>query len=158
SFAFLSQFRSANSYNYPDGNSANAAGLVFYEGWADWCRTYVSGSAFAPYLHDPNVLGFFSDNEINFSSLNSRILDRFLAIANTGDPAYKAAKEFMDEKGASAVTDELNSEFAGIVADAYYKGVKEAIMAVDDQMLYLGTRLHGTPKYLEGVVRAAGKY
>lgn len=42
-------------------------------------ESYLAGSAFADYLRDPNVLGFFSDNEINFSSNSSRILDRFLA-------------------------------------------------------------------------------
>ena len=64
----------------------------------------------------------------------------------------------MDSKGVQSVTDALNNEFAGIVAEKYYKAVKEAVMKVDDKLLYLGTRLHGTPKYMEGVVRAAGKY
>ena len=47
---------------------------------------------------------------------------------------------------------------AGIETEKYYKAVKEAVKKVDDKLLYLGTRLHGTPKYMEGVVRAAGKY
>ena len=158
SFAFLSQFKSAKSYNYPGGSDDNAAGLVFYNGWAEWCDSYLAGSAFADYLRDPNVLGFFSDNEINFSSNSSRILDRFLAINSSNDPAYVAAKGFMDSKGVQSVTDALNNEFAGIVAEKYYKAVKEAVMKVDDKLLYLGTRLHGTPKYMEGVMRAAGKY
>ena len=158
SFAFLSQFKSAKSYSYPGGSDDNAAGLVFYNGWSEWCESYLAGSAFADYLRDPNVLGFFSDNEINFSSNSSRILDRFLAISNSSDPAYVAAKAFMDSKGTQNVTDDLNNEFAGIVAEKYYKAVKEAVKKVDDKLLYLGTRLHGTPKYMEGVVRAAGKY
>lgn len=131
---------------------------MFYNGWSEWCESYLAGSAFADYLRDPNVLGFFSDNEINFSSNSSRILDRFLAISNSSDPAYVAAKAFMDSKGMQSVTDDLNNEFAGIVAEKYYKAVKEAVKKVDDKLLYLGTRLHGTPKYMEGVVRAAGKY
>lgn len=158
SFAFLNQFRTAKSYTYPGNNSDNAAGLVFYTGWAEWCETYLAGNAFSAYLRDPNVLGFFSDNEINFSSQNSFLLSRLLAIGNTGDPAYVAAKAFMDSKGQTTVTDKLNDEFSGIVAEKYYKAVKEAAMKVDDKMLYLGTRLHGTPKYMEGVMRAAGKY
>lgn len=158
SFAFLNQFRTNKSYSYPGGNAENAVGLVFYEGWAEWCNSYLASSAFAPYLRDPNVLGFFSDNEINFSSNSSRILDRFLAINNVNDAAYNAAKSFLDSKKTSIVTDALNSEFAGIVAEKYYKAVKEAVAKVDNKMLYLGTRLHGTPKYLEGVMRAAGKY
>ena len=53
---------------------------------------------------------------------------------------------------------ELNDEFAGMLAERYYKGVKEALMKIDDKMLYLGSRLHGTPKYMENVVRAAGEW
>lgn len=60
SFAFLSQFKSEKSYNYPGGSDDNAAGLVFYNGWSEWCESYLAGSAFADYLRDPNVLGFFS--------------------------------------------------------------------------------------------------
>lgn len=158
SFGFLSQFRTAKSYNYPGGNAENAAGLVFYNGWAAWCDTYMAGEELAPYLRDPNVLGFFSDNEINLSSIGSRLLDRFMAISDINDPAYVAAKAFMDSKGTKTVTDALNNEFAGMVADKYYKAVKDALVKVDDKMLYLGTRLHGTPKYMEGVMKAAGKY
>lgn len=158
SFGFLSQFKSAKGYKNPGDNDANAVGVVFYDGWAAWCDTYLAGPDFAPYLRDAHVLGFFSDNEIDFSSLNSRLLERFLAINSPADAACAAAKAFMVSKGATVVTDALNSEFAGIVADKYYKAVKEALVKVDDKMLYLGTRLHGTSKYIEGVVKAAGKY
>ena len=48
----------------------------------------------------------------------------------TLDPAYVAAKGFMDSKGVQSVTDALNNEFAGIVAEKYYKAVKEAVMKV----------------------------
>ena len=64
----------------------------------------------------------------------------------------------MEEKNATSVTDNLNSEFAGRLAELYYKGVKEAIKEIDPGMMYLGTRLHGPPKYLQHVVAAAGKY
>ena len=63
-----------------------------------FCKTYINTSL-APYLNDANVLGFFSDNEINFSSQNSKILDRFLALTDKTNVAYLAAKKFMDEKG-----------------------------------------------------------
>lgn len=158
SFSFLSQFKNAKSYVYPAGNEDNAIGLVFYNGWAEWCDSYLASSAFASYLRDPNVLGFFSDNEINFASSSSRLLDRFLSIKDDSEPACAAAKAFMASKGTSTVTNKLNEEFVGIVAEKYYKAVKEASMKVDDQMLYLGTRLHGYPKYMESIMKAAGKY
>ena len=157
SFGFLSQFRSQNGHAYPGNTSDNELGLVLYSDWADFCKSYIR-SAMASYLNDANVLGFFSDNEINFSSQNSRILDRFLKLTDRTDIAYLEAKKFMEEKNATSVTDNLNSEFAGRLAELYYKGVKEAIKEIDPGMMYLGTRLHGTPKYLQHVVAAAGKY
>lgn len=158
SFGFLSAFRSRNGYAYPGGDSENILGLVLNEeAWFSFCKSYVN-EALAPYKNDANVLGFFSDNEINFSTQNSKILDRFLNIQNSEDIAYKAAKAFMDEKGVDKVTDNLNTEFAGRLAEIYYKGVKEAVKEFDPGMMYLGTRLHGTPKYMKNVVEAAGRY
>ncbi len=157
SFGFLSQFRSKYDLSDPGGKSENRVGLVFDSRWGQFCEDYIR-EALAPYLEDPDVLGFFSDNEINFSSQNSMILQRFLSISNSESPARIAAAEFMAEHDAVSVTEELNSEFAGIVAEKYYKGVKDAIDKIDPGMMYLGSRLHGTPKYLEGVIRAAGKY
>lgn len=157
SFGFLANFRREHNYEYPGNSSENAVGLVFYGGWEQFCVNYFK-SALAPYTNDPNVLGFFSDNEINFSSMNSQILSRFLEIADSNNPAREAADAFMNSKGATTVTEALNSEFAGIVATKYYKGVKDAVKATDPGMMYLGSRLHGTPKYIQGVIKAAGQY
>ena len=156
SFSFLSSFRSQYGLSYCNGNSNTAIGLVLHDEWPEFCESHIR-SALAQYLGDPNVVGFFSDNEIDCSSMNSRLLDRILA-GSKSDIACREAEKFMAEKGASAVTDELNEEFAGMLAEKYYRGVKEALMKVDDKMLYLGSRLHGTPKYMESVIRAAGKW
>ncbi|WP_456059133.1 hypothetical protein [Bacteroides clarus] len=158
SFGFLTQFRQQANLAYPGGISDNSLGLVLHEEeWTTFCKSYVA-EVLAPYKNDANVLGFFSDNEINFSTQNSKILDRFLAITTPDDIAYKTAKAFMDEKEATKVTDNLNAEFAGRLAEIYYKGVKDAVKEFDPGMMYLGTRLHGTPKYMKNVVEAAGKY
>ena len=158
SFGFLSQFKSQKKKAYPAGKSDYAIGLVLYEDWGAFCLQYMQSSAFSKYCNNKNVFGFFSDNEINFSSQNTKILQAFLNIGNASDIACKAAQDFMASKGASTVTDALNSAFAGMLAEKYYKGVREALNQVDPQLLYLGSRLHGTPKYLEGVIEAAGKY
>lgn len=44
------------------------------------------------------------------------------------------------------ITDEHREEFAGVVAERYYKVVSEAIRKYDPNHLYLGSRLHGKPK------------
>lgn len=157
SFSFLSQFRLKYDLDYCNGNSNTSAALVLYDQWPTFCEEFIR-SELRPYLNDPNVLGFYSDNEIDFTSNSTYILDRILDSKNTEDIAYQTALAFMQTKGANKVTEELNDEFAGMLAEKYYKGVKEALLKVDRQMLYLGSRLHGKPKYMEGVVRAAGKY
>lgn len=158
SFGFLSRFRSANGYTDPDNDSDNRLGLVLNEeAWKTFCKEYVA-EVLAPYKGDANVLGFFSDNEINFSAQGSNILDRFLGIKDGDDIARKAAESFMAEKKADKVTAALNTEFAGRLAEIYYRGVREALDAFDPGMMYLGTRLHGTPKYMKNVVEACGKY
>lgn len=156
SFGFLSKFRSEYGLTYCNGESNTAVALVLHDEWPQFCEDYIR-TELAPYLNDPNVIGFFSDNEINFSSMSSRLLDRILK-GSKSDIAYQEAEKFMNDKGADKVTDELNDEFAGMLAERYYKGVKEALMKIDDKMLYLGSRLHGTPKYMENVVRAAGEW
>ena len=161
SFGFLSQFRQKKKIDYPGGDKSQyAIGLVLYEEeWPAFCLEYMQSAAFAPYLNNKFVVGFFSDNEIDFTSnSNGLVLERFLNINDENDIAYKAAEAFMTQKGASKVTDALNSEFAGILAEKYYKGVRDAVNTVDPELLYLGSRLHGTPKYLTHVVDAAEEY
>lgn len=157
SFGFLSAFRSEYGLSYCNGNSNTAAALVLYDEWPEFCEKYIREDL-SVYLNDANVLGFFSDNEINFTSNSEYILDRILNSKNTTDIAYTTARQFMDSKGADKVTEELNEEFAGMLAEKYYKGVKEALEKVDKNMLYLGSRLHGKPKYMKSIVQAAGKY
>lgn len=161
SFGFLSNFKSKYGLDYCNGDSNTAIALVLHtDEWNRFCEEYCR-EQLAPYMNDPNVLGFFSDNEINFSSSSGSdkyLLDRILNSKNTSDIAYQEARKFMDSKGADTVTEELNEEFTGTLAELYYKGIKEAVQKVDRGMLYLGSRLHGKPKYMESVVRAAGRW
>ncbi len=157
SFGFLAKFRTAKNHEYPGGTDTNECGLVLYEDWPAFCKEYLA-EVLAPYKNDPNTMGFFSDNELNWSMQNVRVLESFLNLTDKNDIAYIKAKAFMDEKNATSVTDALNDEFAGMLAEKYYKGVKDALKEFDPGLMYFGTRLHGTPKYMQSVVAAAGKY
>ena len=46
----------------------------------------------------------------------------------------------------------------GMLAEKYYKGVSEAVKAADPGLMYVGTRLHGSPKYVRQILEAAGRY
>lgn len=159
SFGFLRGFRKYYGYDYPGGDSAHEVAMLFYGGWEDYCRWFVRNDAqFKLLIGNKDVFGFFSDNELKFSQNNTMLLKSLLGMTDHTDAAYRAARDFMDERGASTVTSALNDEFAGMVAEMYYRGIAEAVDEVDSKLLYLGSRLHGTPKYMEHVVKAAGKY
>ena len=106
---------------------------------------------------DPNLLGYFSDNELSF---NVNILDEYLSISDRRDPHYRAASEWMLKQGiqAGALTDAGREMFLGVAAEHYYKVVRDAIRKYDPNHMYLGSRLHGKPKHNEYIVAAAGKY
>ena len=167
SVSFIGTFKSYKNYAYPKGSSGDDSdkliGLVFYDGWEEFCD-YYAPICYAQFKDDPNVLGVFSDNEIDFTTLNGdhpRILERFLDIVDNNDPAKKAALKFIADKGYDAkyeIDDWDNAEFAGIVAEQYYKYVEAAIRKFDPKMMYLGSRLNGQPMYLQGVVEAAGRH
>ena len=162
SFGFLSKFRSAkNGGKWPgDGTDAYEATIVMHPDWDSWCKEYLAGSEFASYRNNKYVLGFFSDNEINYTST---LLKSCLQLTTSSDDlAKKSATEFMQSKGlaadASKATSELNNEFLGMLAEKYYKGVSEAVKAADPGLMYVGTRLHGSPKYVRQILEAAGRY
>ena len=161
SFNFLSKFKSAyKDLKYCNNNSNTAICLVLDDRWEQFCKDYVADREgdIWPFLNDPNVVGIFSDNEIDFSSTNVRLIDRVLDSNNTEHPAYKDAQAFMKEKNAATTNDALNNEWVGRLAEKYYKGVKEGIAASDAKMLYLGSRLHGKPKQIKEIIAAADKY
>lgn len=163
SFAFLSKFKSKYGLDYCNGNSNTAICLVLDERWGQFCKDYVldSNEGVYKFLNDPNVVGIFSDNEIDFTSntsTNTMLLGRVLNSGNNSHPAVVAAKKFMAEKGASSVTEALNQEWVGMLAEKYYKGVKEGLTNADPDILYLGSRLHGIPKEYESILKAADKW
>jgi hypothetical protein len=128
---------------------------VFDPAFAAFCRE--QSVKMLDTRNDPNLLGHFSDNELPFSS---QILDEFLAINDTSDPNYQAARRWLTESGINRneLTDTIRGQFLGVVAEQYYKVVTTAIRTADPNHMYLGSRLHGKPKYNQAILKAAGKY
>jgi hypothetical protein len=106
---------------------------------------------------DPNLLGHFSDNELEFKTI---ILDEYLSINNKKDLNYQAAEKFLEkmELNRNQINDSIRELFLEVAADKYYQVISSAIKKYDPNHLYLGSRLHGKPKNNEGIVRAIGKY
>ncbi len=160
SFGFLAQFRRQIGAS-PGGKTSNDVGLMFYPGWKDFCKTYLQ-EVLAPYKDDPNTIGFYSDNELLFTDDNNAyITHELLKITDPTNPARKAVEDWMATKGITSTGQiffATNGEFAGIIADLYYKGVREALDELGYKKLYFGSRLHGNPKGIESVIKAAGRY
>lgn len=106
---------------------------------------------------DKNIIGYFSDNELPFGPKN---LEGYLTLKNPNDPGRLYAESWLKQQGITLqqITDEHREEFAGVVAERYYKVVSEAIRKYDPNHLYLGSRLHGKPKFIRQIVEAAGRY
>lgn len=172
SFGFLGQYKSQKGKTFPNQSANYKIALVLEDSWPAFCVEYMQSKAFDAYLRNKYVFGFFSDNEINFSSAAEDLLLSFLKLDNSvsyNQKAHAAAVAMMTSNGYTgsaaayqALSSEerkaLNNEFCGMLAEKYYKAIRAAKDQVDPGLLYLGSRLHGTPKYTADVVEAAGKY
>ena len=162
SFGLIGAFVSSIGDKVINGETLRVC-AVFHPDWPTYCETYAKADyGFGPYLRDKNVLGIFSHNEINFESSGGTkyLLQRILAVSDKSHFAYKAAVEWCSKNNVSTTSPNKTDcqRFAGHVAELYYKGVKEGIQKADPYMLYLGTRLHGSPKYNDYIIAAAGKW
>jgi beta-glucosidase len=106
------------------------------------------------YASDPNLLGYFSDNELPLSRTN---LDGYLELPHN-EPGYIAAKKWMDGQKAKGATDELRASFLGYEADLYYSIVSAAIKKYDPNHMYIGSRVTGKTLRCPEVFHALGKY
>lgn len=137
--------------------------LVFDPKFEQYCDS-LANLKVAPYADERDLLGYFTDNEINF---NQDQLQNLVKDLPEGDPSRTAALEFAASEGltesdcinyTSKVTEDIKKEFAVLLADRYYKVVADAIRKYDSNHLILGSRLHGRPRAIPGVVAASHKY
>jgi hypothetical protein len=117
-----------------------------------------------PFATERDLLGWFTDNEINF---NQDQLQSMVKDLPAGDPSRDAALAFATSKGltesdcinyTTKVTEAIKQEFATLLAEHYFKTVSEAIRKYDTNHLMLGSRFHGRPRAIQGVVNASQRY
>ncbi len=164
SFEFLKSFKNNSGMTWPSGNEAARAALVLDGKFAENCKSYAKNQL-AKYKDDPNVVGIFSDNEIQFINIGSGTDNRMLPIClkyggtiTSAARAWCTANSINPDSSSQAGDWKTNCKFGGYLAELYYKAVSEAVKEVDPRMLYLGSRLHGDPRNTKEVWEAAGKY
>ncbi len=134
----------------------NQAIFVFDPEFSEFCDSLAMADL-STYKNDPNLYGYFSDNELPFSAKN---LEGYLTLKNPDDPGKQAAEQWLKKKGIkiNEISDQHRNEFAGFVAERYFRIVSEAIRKADPNHMYLGSRVHGSAKFIPEILQAAGKY
>jgi hypothetical protein len=122
-------------------------------------------SAIAPiakYANDKYMLGYYTDNELPWKN---DALDRHLTYLGITEPAYIAAKKWLDErKGKNASMADVNDQdrlaFTGFYFETYIKKVAAAVRKYDPNHLYLGCRFNQETEELQNseMFKVAGKY
>lgn len=154
-----------SSYGKKRGGTYQASGhtgypnsciFVFDPDFETFCDEYAE-KMLTPNVDDPNIVGYFSDNEMPLGLHN---LEGYLSAEDENDHGRVYAENWLKEKGIAAeeITDAHKEEFAGIVAERYYRIVSTAFRKYDPNHMYLGSRLHGSPKFVKSILEAAGRY
>jgi hypothetical protein len=108
------------------------------------------------YKDDPNLFGYFSDNEMPFKQ--SAILD-YLDL-DVNDHGHIAASEWLKEKGLSReqIADSVKDAFRAYVADRYLSIVSGALKKYDPNHMYLGARFYSREKQNKAFMETAGRH
>ena len=137
--------------------------LVFDPKFTTYCDDQAKANAL-PFVNDRDMLGYFTDNEINFNQDQLQNLVRDLP---AGDPSRDSALVFASSRGlteadcinyTSKVTEQMKTDFATQMANHYYRVIAAAIRKYDTNHLIIGSRLHGRSRAIQGVVNASQKY
>jgi hypothetical protein len=129
---------------------------VFHPEFEPFCRTLAEN--LRETRDDPFLLGIFSDNEIQLPLAS---LDRHLELEPASDGRQAAEAWLAATEGGIArqdISDAHRRAWIAHVMDRYYRIVRDAIRSVDSNHLYLGSRLHGSDRSNEALLRVAGKY
>ena len=132
----------------------NDAIFVFDPGFESFCERHAK--QIAAYKEDPNLFGYFSDNEMPFKF---KSLDNYLAL-NEKEAGRQAAERWLAEQGITReqITDQHREAFRALVGEKYFSIVSKAIKKYDPNHMYIGARFYSDEKHDEKFMRTVGKY
>lgn len=163
-YNFYASYRQVrhNYYATPDNIKSNTNYLLVLDPeFETFCNTKAKENL-SPYSHERDLLGYFIDNELPF---NDRQLALVASTLSAGDPTYDSTAVWAERNGVDMTqaaqgkaTKAQKEAYAVYLAEHYYSVVTRAIRAVDTCHLILGSRLHGVPRSIQGVVDMSHKY
>jgi hypothetical protein len=132
----------------------NDAIFVFDPGFEIFCDKHAR--QVVPFKDDPNLFGYFSDNEMPFKT---KSIDNFLALPEN-EPGRHAAEQWLKDQGITKeqITDQHREAFMAFVGEKYFSIVSKAIKKYDPNHMYIGARFYSEEKNHEAFMRTAGKY
>lgn len=139
---------------------------VFHPEWKKHCEE-VAARKCAPQKDDPQLLGYFIDNELAWWGRSPQwgvsatgLFDEAMKRPE-GHAARNAAIELLKEHGLAAndkIPDEVKCEFLHRAAERYFAVTTAAIRQADPNHLVLGARFAGTGGANVEVWKIAGRY
>jgi hypothetical protein len=128
--------------------------FVFDPQWAEFCDRHAK--QVSAYRDDPNLFGYFSDNEMPF---RFKSLDNYLALPDK-DPGHIAAVNWLVEKGVTKeqISDSHREQFMALVAEKYFSVVSGALRKYDPNHMYIGARFYSSEKNYPEFMKCAGKF
>jgi hypothetical protein len=162
-FAYTINLNFMSSYGKERGGTFQQPGhtgypadaiFVFDHEWENFCDRHAKQAV--AYRDDPNLFGYFSDNEMPFKL---KSIENYLGLPQN-DPGHIAAVNWMEQQGIAVdqITDKHREAFMAFVADKYFSAVSKALKKYDPNHMYIGARFYSSEKNYPEFMKAAGRY
>jgi hypothetical protein len=160
-FAYTINLNFMSSYGRERGGTFQQPGHTGYPGdaifvfdpeWESFCDRHAKQAA--AYRDDPNLFGYFSDNEMPFKL---KSLDNYLSLPDT-DPGHLAAVKWLADNNITReqITDKNREAFMALVAEKYFSAVSKSLKKYDPNHMYIGARFYSSEKNYPGFMKTAG--
>ncbi|MDR2825063.1 MAG: T9SS type A sorting domain-containing protein [Prevotellaceae bacterium] len=159
---------SSNGYGNTALKTPSGISLHFFDAeFQAFCNHYARSKC-QPLANDKDIIGWFSDNELPFTT---HTLIKFLQVNDNAYEGFVAAKNYVESKGfsvndvingntpagASLSLSKLKSNWFYVLVNRYYSCVKNAMRQYVPNHLYIGSRLHIPNSEEPGILQAANE-